>query len=169
MSGIETSLARPQGRSRQHAHHLLCTNISRSRIADRFATYKELDCTVWEATMEYPGKQRSDKDTDEAPPPSRFLVRQGSSGWMVYDRQRKGSAVIGVGLAVNSRKHKLIASSGCWQPRRNTSVPVEQIRSFGRWCAISIVHAASATMRPNQRHPASSYSMQISNQGACER
>ncbi|WGS19341.1 MULTISPECIES: hypothetical protein [unclassified Bradyrhizobium] len=54
--------------------------------------------------MEYPGKQRSDKDTDEAPPPSRFLVRQGSSGWMVYDRQRKGPAVIGVGLAVNLTK-----------------------------------------------------------------
>jgi len=114
-------------------------------------------------------KQRSDKDTDEAPPPSRFLVRQGSSGWMVYDRQRKGPAVIGSAWPSISRKHKLIASSGCWQPRRNTSVPVEQIRPFGRWCAIAIVHAASATMRPSQRHPASSYSMQISNRRARER
>jgi hypothetical protein len=27
--------------------------------------------------------------TDKASPPPRFLVRQGSKGWMVYDRQRR--------------------------------------------------------------------------------
>jgi hypothetical protein len=32
---------------------------------------------------------------DEQFPTSRFLVRQGSDGWMVYDRKRKGPAMIG--------------------------------------------------------------------------
>jgi hypothetical protein len=35
---------------------------------------------------------------NEQSPPSRFLVRQGSNGWMVYDRQRKGPAMIGSNL-----------------------------------------------------------------------
>lgn len=30
---------------------------------------------------------------------SRFLVRQGSKGWFVYDRERKGPALIGTNLA----------------------------------------------------------------------
>jgi hypothetical protein len=30
---------------------------------------------------------------------SRFLVRQGSNGWFVYDRQRKGPALVGTDLA----------------------------------------------------------------------
>ena len=30
---------------------------------------------------------------------SRFLVRQGSKGWFVYDRERKGPALVGTGLA----------------------------------------------------------------------
>lgn len=33
-------------------------------------------------------------------PLSRFLARQGSIGWFVYDRQRKGPALIGTDLAV---------------------------------------------------------------------
>jgi hypothetical protein len=32
---------------------------------------------------------------------SRFLARQGSNGWFVYDRQRKGPALIGTDLAVD--------------------------------------------------------------------
>lgn len=32
---------------------------------------------------------------------SRFLVRQGGKGWMVYDRQRKGPALIGTKFAEN--------------------------------------------------------------------
>jgi hypothetical protein len=43
---------------------------------------------------------------DAAFPPSRFLVRQGYNGWMVYDRQRKGPALIGTDLAVNLTKEK---------------------------------------------------------------
>jgi hypothetical protein len=39
--------------------------------------------------------------SDEVSPPSRFLVRKGSEGWMVYDRQRKGPAMVGTDLAVN--------------------------------------------------------------------
>ena len=43
---------------------------------------------------------------EKASSPSRFLVRQGGNGWMVYDRQRKGSAMLGVGLAVNLMKEQ---------------------------------------------------------------
>ena len=38
---------------------------------------------------------------DTVSPPSRFLVRQGTKGWMVYDRQRRGPALIGTSLAVD--------------------------------------------------------------------
>jgi hypothetical protein len=37
---------------------------------------------------------------------SRFLVRQGGNGWMVYDRQRKGPAMLGASLAVNLMKEQ---------------------------------------------------------------
>lgn len=46
------------------------------------------------------------KERDNASPPSRFLVRQGGKGWMVYDRQRKGPAVVGTSLAVNLTKEQ---------------------------------------------------------------
>ncbi len=42
----------------------------------------------------------------KASPPSRFLVRQGSEGWMVYDRQRKGPAMVGTNPAVNLTKEQ---------------------------------------------------------------
>ena len=38
--------------------------------------------------------------------PSRFLVRQGGKGWMVYDRQRKGPAMLGTSLAANLMKEQ---------------------------------------------------------------
>lgn len=44
------------------------------------------------------------KERDKASPPSRFLVRQGSKGWMVYDRQRRGPAMVGTSLAVNLKE-----------------------------------------------------------------
>jgi len=44
---------------------------------------------------------RGMKERDTASPPSRFLVRQGAKGWMVYDRQRRGPAMIGTSLAVD--------------------------------------------------------------------
>jgi hypothetical protein len=44
---------------------------------------------------------RDMKERDTASPPSRFLVRQGARGWMVYDRQRRGPALVGISLAVN--------------------------------------------------------------------
>ena len=37
---------------------------------------------------------------------SRFLVRQGFKGWMVYDRQRRGPAAVGISLAVNLTKEQ---------------------------------------------------------------
>ena len=36
----------------------------------------------------------------------RFLVRRGSKGWMVYDRQRKGPALVGTDLAVDLTKEQ---------------------------------------------------------------
>jgi hypothetical protein len=36
--------------------------------------------------------------------PSRFLVRQGYKGWMVYDRERKGPALIGTNPATDLTK-----------------------------------------------------------------
>jgi hypothetical protein len=45
-------------------------------------------------------------ERDRVSPPSRFLVRLGSKGWMVYDRQRGGPAMIGTGLAVNLTKEQ---------------------------------------------------------------
>jgi hypothetical protein len=38
---------------------------------------------------------------DKASTPPRFLVREGCKGWMVYDRQRKGPALVGTDPAVN--------------------------------------------------------------------
>ncbi|QHO78329.1 hypothetical protein ACH79_42825 [Bradyrhizobium sp. CCBAU 051011] len=46
------------------------------------------------------------EECDKASPPSRFLVRQGCKGWMVYDRQRKGPAMIGTSLAVDLTKEQ---------------------------------------------------------------
>lgn len=39
-------------------------------------------------------------------PPPRFLVRRGSKGWMVYDRQRKAPALIGTRPVVNLTKEQ---------------------------------------------------------------
>jgi len=43
---------------------------------------------------------------DKPPPPPRFLVRQGSKGWMVYDRQRKAPAMVGTRPVVNLTKEQ---------------------------------------------------------------
>lgn len=37
---------------------------------------------------------------------SRFIVRRGSTGWMVYDRERKGPALIGTEWAANLTKEQ---------------------------------------------------------------
>ena len=44
--------------------------------------------------------------SDEVSPPSRFLVRKGGKGWMVYDRQRKGPAMAGTDPAANLTKEQ---------------------------------------------------------------
>ena len=57
----------------------------------------------------------------------RFLVRQGSKGWMVYDRQRKGPALVGTNPAVNLTRERAnhIAQSltGELQDRFNYRAP----------------------------------------------
>ena len=64
----------------------------------------------------------------KAYPPSRFLVRQGSKGWMVYDRHRKGPAMVGTDPAVdltreraNNIKHMLTQRE--YNPVRDDSEP----------------------------------------------
>jgi len=42
----------------------------------------------------------------EVSPPSRFLVRKGYKGWMVYDRERKGPAMLGTDPAVQLTKEQ---------------------------------------------------------------
>lgn len=44
--------------------------------------------------------------TDEKFPPPRFLVRQGFKGWMVYDRERKGPAMVGTKPMVDLTKEQ---------------------------------------------------------------
>jgi hypothetical protein len=43
---------------------------------------------------------------DKEPAVPRFMVRRGNEGWMVYDRQEKGPALIGTDLAVNLTKEQ---------------------------------------------------------------
>jgi hypothetical protein len=44
--------------------------------------------------------------SDKTPSAPRFLVRQGCKGWMVYDRQQKGPALVGTNLAANLTKER---------------------------------------------------------------
>ena len=44
--------------------------------------------------------------SDKSPSAPRFLVRQGCKGWMVYDRQRKGPALVGTNPAVNLTRER---------------------------------------------------------------
>jgi hypothetical protein len=44
--------------------------------------------------------------SNEAPSAPRFLVRQGCKGWMVYDRERKGPALVGTNPAANLTKEE---------------------------------------------------------------
>ena len=46
--------------------------------------------------------------TDKESASFRFVVRQGSKGWMVYDRKRKGPALVGTHLAVNLTKEQAV-------------------------------------------------------------
>jgi hypothetical protein len=44
--------------------------------------------------------------TDTEPAPPRYMVREGCRGWMVYDRQRKGPALVGTSPAVNLTRER---------------------------------------------------------------
>ena len=44
--------------------------------------------------------------SNEAYSAPRFLVRQGCKGWMVYDRERKGPALVGINPAANLTKEE---------------------------------------------------------------
>jgi hypothetical protein len=48
----------------------------------------------------------NDMPRGQVSPPSRFLVRQGTKGWMVYDRQRRGPAMVRTSVAVNLTKER---------------------------------------------------------------
>ena len=67
--------------------------------------YTALRC----ATNTPPVKWESSAMNENAfPSPRRFLVRQGSKGWMVYDRERKGPAMLGTNPAVNLTKERAV-------------------------------------------------------------
>ena len=44
--------------------------------------------------------------TDKETAPPRYLVREACKGWMVYDRQRKGPALVGTNPAVNLTRER---------------------------------------------------------------
>ena len=44
--------------------------------------------------------------TDKEPAPPRYLVREACKGWMVYDRQRKGPALVGTDPAVSLTRER---------------------------------------------------------------
>ncbi len=60
-------------------------------------------------------QQQIQQTSDGASPVSRYLVRQGSKGWMVYDRQRRGPAMVGTNPVVNLTKE--IADRIGWRLR----------------------------------------------------
>jgi hypothetical protein len=47
------------------------------------------------------GRLEETMQGDGASSQSRFLIRMGGLGWMVYDRERRGPALIGTELAAN--------------------------------------------------------------------
>jgi hypothetical protein len=63
--------------------------------------------------------------SNEAPSAPRFLVRQGCKDWMVYDRERKGPALVGTNPAANLTKeeaeHIRRALTANWQREQNHS------------------------------------------------
>jgi hypothetical protein len=44
--------------------------------------------------------------TDKEHAPPRYLVREGCKGWMVYDRERKGPAMVGTNPAVSLTRER---------------------------------------------------------------
>ncbi|QOZ46230.1 hypothetical protein XH89_24190 [Bradyrhizobium sp. CCBAU 53340] len=44
--------------------------------------------------------------TDEKSLQSKYFIRMGGKGWMVYDRERRGPAIVGMDLAVNLTKER---------------------------------------------------------------
>jgi hypothetical protein len=44
--------------------------------------------------------------TDKEPAPLSYLVGEGCKGWMVYDRERKGPALVGTNPAVNLTRER---------------------------------------------------------------
>jgi hypothetical protein len=63
--------------------------------------------------------------SNEAPSAPRFLVRQGCKGWMVYDRERKGPALVGTDPAANLTKeeaeHIQRTLTADWERKQNRS------------------------------------------------
>ena len=49
---------------------------------------------------------RAQQMTNKEPAPPRYLVREACKGWMVYDRQRKGPAMVGTSPAVNLTRER---------------------------------------------------------------
>lgn len=62
----------------------------------------------------------------EGPRAGRFLVRMGGAGWMVYDRERRGPALIGTEWAANLTReqaeivHRTLSGTSGEAERRST-------------------------------------------------
>lgn len=75
--------------------------------------------------------------TDNIPAQSRYFVRMGGKGWMVYDRVRKGPTLIGTAWAANLTKEQAeqilrsLTSSAAEKPLsatdRGPQFPISQI------------------------------------------
>jgi hypothetical protein len=72
---------------RAHIPNLLFVTLRTALAGDLRAP-----ALVGSISMEYNERKAVNEKTFH---PSRFLVRQGCKGWMVYDRQRKGPAMVG--------------------------------------------------------------------------
>ncbi|MGY4622946.1 hypothetical protein [Bradyrhizobium sp. USDA 4486] len=54
----------------------------------------------------HPDKEEEAMVSERGARASRFVVRMGGTGWMVYDRERKGPALIGTDWAANLTKEQ---------------------------------------------------------------
>ena len=63
-------------------------------------------CKLFRLAVDGRSSQESKQMTDKESAPPRYMVREGCKGWMVYDRQRKGPALVGTSPAVNLTRER---------------------------------------------------------------
>ena len=63
-------------------------------------------CKLFHLAVGGRSSQGSKQMTDKESAPPRYMVREGCKGWMVYDRQRKGPAMVGTNPVVNLTRER---------------------------------------------------------------